>query len=306
MMKNCFDEGILQAFLDNELAPEKSQTVAMHIADCEVCTALLADIEEETAFAFSSLEGEFNTLVPTQRLWSKINDSIETEKRNQSFWQKVLSFSAPFAGFKLNFANLSAMASLLFVFAVFGVMFALKPSQNNYVAVSVPNNQSNVATTVKETNPQPIPVTVPSEFDDKQTENDKKQEEITPQFRVEKANFVKTESNRKPEKETPKPKDEVKPVIPQYIDGEENYVKTIARLERTVNDNKDAVLSPSAQVSYEKDLAIVNDSIDRMRQQVKKNPKNESAKQILFASYQNKIDLLNSVNERGALMASMR
>jgi hypothetical protein len=43
-----------------------------------------------------------------------------------------------------------------------------------------------------------------------------------------------------------------------------------------------------------------------MRKQVKQNPKNESAKQILFASYQNKIDLLNSVNERGVLMASMR
>lgn len=306
MMKNCYDEGVLQAFLDNELAPERSQKVAIHIADCDSCAVLLADIEEETAIAFTALESEFNTLVPTQRLWSKINESIETERKSRSIWQSILSFGFQISSLKLNFANLSAMASLLFVFTVFGVMFALKPSQNNDVAVSVPNNQPNVTTTVTETNPQPIPANAPSEFDKNQPANDKKQQEITPQFRVEKANFVKTESNPKPKKETPKPKNDVVTSIPQYIDGEETYVKTIARLERTVDDNKDAVLSPSAQVSFEKDLAIVNDSIDRMRQQVKKNPKNESAKQILFASYKNKIDLLNSVNERGALMASLR
>lgn len=305
MMKDCLDEGVLQAFLDNELAPERSQKVAMHIADCESCAVLLADIEEETAVAFSALESEFNTLVPTQRLWSKINESIETERKSRTIWQNILSFGFQISGFKLNFANLSAMASLLFVFAVFGVMFALKPSKNNDVAVSVPNGQPTVATTVTETNPQPIPANVPAEFDKKESET-KPQKADIPQFRVETANFVKTESNRKPKKETPQPKNDTVNQIPQYIEGEENYVRTIARLERTVDDSKDAVLSPSAQVSFEKDLAIVNDSIDRMRKQVKQNPKNESAKQILFASYQNKIDLLNSVNERGALMASLR
>lgn len=302
-MKNCFDEGILQAFLDNELAPETSQKVAMHIGDCDVCAVLLADIEEETAVAFSALESEFNTLVPTQRLWSKINESIETERKSRTVWQSIVNFKWEFSSFKLNFANLSAMASLLFVFAVFGVMFALKPSQNNNVASSVSTVEQNAPKNIQKVVLPPLP----SESNDKEPESDNKpQKTDVPQFRVEKANFVKTESIQKPDKNVPKPKTDVVNTVPQYIDGEESYLRTIARLERTVNDNKDAVLSPSAQVSFEKDLAIVNDGIDRMKREVKKNPKNESAKQILFASYQNKINLLNSVNERGALMASLR
>jgi hypothetical protein len=42
-----------------------------------------------------------------------------------------------------------------------------------------------------------------------------------------------------------------------------------------------------------------------MRQEVKRNPKNESAKQVLYSSYQNKIDLLNSVSQKQELMASI-
>jgi ribosomal protein S15P/S13E len=306
MMKNCFNEGVLQAFLDNELAPETSQTVAAHIGDCNVCAALLTDIEEETAVAFSALEREFNTLVPTHRLWLKINESIETERKSQGIWQRIVRFSAPFAGLKLNFANLSAMASLLFVFTVFGAMFALKSDDQNIA--------DNFKQPIKEINP-PIQVAGTPSSETQDTNNIQQETENftnnnlpkndVPQFRVEKAGFINREINLKAERVRSKPKNDVS-AVPQYIDGEENYVKTITRLERAVNDNKNAVLSPSAQVSYEKDLAIVNNSINQMRKQVKQNPKNESAKQILFASYQNKIDLLNSVNERGVLMASMR
>ncbi len=53
-------------------------------------------------------------------------------------------------------------------------------------------------------------------------------------------------------------------------------------------------------------MAVVDDAIDKMRREVKKNPRNESAKQVLYSSYQNKIDLLNSVSQKGELMASLR
>ena len=90
------------------------------------------------------------------------------------------------------------------------------------------------------------------------------------------------------------------------MDGEESYVNTISRLEKTVDGNKDEVLKPSARFAYEKDLAVVNDTISKMKNEVKKNPKNEGAKQVLFSSYQNKIELLNSVTQRSELMVSMR
>jgi hypothetical protein len=52
-------------------------------------------------------------------------------------------------------------------------------------------------------------------------------------------------------------------------------------------------------------MAVVDDAIAKMRKVVQKNPKNESAKQVLYTSYQNKIDLLNSVSQREELVASL-
>ncbi|MBK9529349.1 MAG: hypothetical protein IPO41_13800 [Acidobacteria bacterium] len=53
-------------------------------------------------------------------------------------------------------------------------------------------------------------------------------------------------------------------------------------------------------------MAMVDDSIAKMRKEVKRNPKNETARQVLYSSYQNKIDLLNSVAQKEELMASIR
>ena len=69
---------------------------------------------------FSALEREFNTLVPTQRLWNKINDSIETERETRPFWEKawagvVASFVTP---------SLVAAAGLLIVVGVLALIWS--------------------------------------------------------------------------------------------------------------------------------------------------------------------------------------
>ena len=78
MKENCLDIGIIQAFLDGELAHAESARVSSHVALCDGCASMLAEAENESALVFSALDREFNTLVPTQRLWNRINDSIET------------------------------------------------------------------------------------------------------------------------------------------------------------------------------------------------------------------------------------
>ena len=65
-------------------------------------------------------------------------------------------------------------------------------------------------------------------------------------------------------------------------------------------------MRPSERIAYERDMAVVNDAIVKIKTAVKKNPKNESAKQMLYSSYQNKIDLLNSVSQKEELMASLK
>ena len=91
-----------------------------------------------------------------------------------------------------------------------------------------------------------------------------------------------------------------------YMPGEESYVKTISILSKSVDEQKDSVMRPSERISYERDMAVVNDAIAKMKTAVKKNPRDESAKQVLYSSYQNKIDLLNSVSQKEELMASLR
>ena len=300
MMEKCFDEATLQAFLDNELSPELSQSVARHLVDCDPCAVLLTEVEEETAFAFAALEQEFNTLVPTQRLWTKINESIEVQHRKRSVWQTVLGF---ISGLSLTNPHVIAFGSLLLIVGVVSALIVTKNDNLNSdtIAGVKPPVISAPPVAKIENKTSPVDTVVPPI---EKVADDKPKNRVTPQYQIERADFRKDKiETKKDDFRTP---DRPQPVVPQYLDGEESYVDTIARLENTVNKNKDEVLKPSARFSYEKDLAVVNDTISKMRKEVRKNPKNEDAKQILFASYQNKIELLNSVTQRSELMASLR
>ena len=84
MNGNCLDIGTIQAFLDGETRPEEAVKISEHVADCDTCTLLLAQAEEESSMVYSVLDRELNTLVPTQRLWTRINDSITEEKSRTS------------------------------------------------------------------------------------------------------------------------------------------------------------------------------------------------------------------------------
>ena len=299
MMEKCFDEGTLQAFLDNELAPELSQKVARHLVDCDPCAIMLAEVEEETAFAFAALEQEFNTLVPTQRLWTKINESIEVQHRKRSLWQQFVAFVS---GLSFTNPHVVAFGSLLLIVGVVSTLIVVKNDINSGNIAYVPPvvQQSPTKTIIQP--PMSDAVNPPSSSD-----KVKDVSSPTPQYRVEKADFRKDVRKERTNNDSRTPSPDVpQPAAPQFLDGEESYVDTIARLESTVNKNKDEVLKPAARFSYEKDLAVVNDTISKMRKEVRKNPKNADAKQILFASYQNKIELLNSVTQRGELMASLR
>ena len=80
MNGKCFEIGTIQAFLDGETTPDVSLRLTDHVAACDNCARLMAEADEENAIVFSTLERELNALVPTQRLWSRINETIDIEK----------------------------------------------------------------------------------------------------------------------------------------------------------------------------------------------------------------------------------
>ena len=297
MTEKCCDIGTIQAFLDGELAFEQSEAVAHHVAACDDCAIMLAVADEESSFAFDALEREFNTLVPTQRLWTKINDSIEREKK--SFWTPIYTF------FKQ--PSIAAFAGLIIVVGLFAVIL----NRGTVEEIDVASNnlpQTAVITTVStpiQTSLQPAQTT-PSQPILKFTKPLDSKSNRTG-IRVIQANYIK-ENNVKPSVKASK-NEFVKNSAPppnETLAGEDSYIKTIATLTETVKNRKDEVMKPSARFAFERDLAFADNAIARMKSEIKQNPKDDAAKQILRASYQNKIDLLNSVADKTELMASVK
>lgn len=286
MNGNCLDIGIIQAFLDGELPHDELGRVSSHIAVCDNCALSLATAEEELAVVFPALEREMDSLVPTQRLWAKIDAEIKHERHSQPFFGSLWSLvSSAFVN-----PSFAAACGILLVVAIgaFVVMNNRTASVPTNVAYSTPNPTSTIGKPPMTVANEPDTVVSQRPTMITATHNDRPM--------AAKAIYV-----------APKAGPAMRPMsAAEPLAGEESYVRTIATLSKDVESQKDIVLRPSERIAYERDMAVVNDTINKMRKAVKKNPRNEAAKQVLYSSYQNKINLLNSVSQREELFASVR
>lgn len=291
MSKDCIEIGNIQAFLDGELSPRETAAVTGHTATCNNCAQLLGEAEEENVLAFSALDRELDTLVPTQRLWTRISDSIELEKERVSVWNRLYNFIS------VNIATPS-FAAAAGVLLVFGLAFVVVTMDRGSVV-------STVETVASSTGPSVITFVAPPTSrvnDTTASENETRSvaQVTSSNHSPEKLKQLVTNANFKRNVTAPR----AEYLNYEYLPGEESYIKTIGELERnTVAQN--ASLKAGGQVAYQRDLAVVEDSIKKMKDVVKKNPNNQSARQVLYSAYQDKIDLLNSAVQRDELMASL-
>lgn len=287
MNADCFDIGIIQAFLDSELANDEVSRVSSHIAQCDACAVMLAEAEDESATVFPALEREFNTLVPTQRLWNKINDSIAVERENLPLWRKVWAFLAV----AMVNPSIATAASVLIIAGVVTAVWMNRTPVNETVAST--NSTKTVLAPVISSPAVQTP------------DNPISTSTTPPTTRFEQAAY-RPDNRRMTAPVVYRTSMSANTNSDGYMPGEESYVKTISSLSKSVDEQKDSVMRPSERIAYERDMAVVNDAIAKVRNEVKKNPKNESAKEVLYSSYQNKIDLLNSVSQKEELMASLK
>lgn len=292
MNGNCLDIGTIQAFLDGETRPEEAVKISEHVADCDPCTILLAQAEEENSMVFSVLDREMNSLVPTQRLWNRINESIAEEKSRATFWQRLLAFvSASFAN-----PSFAAAAGILLVVGIVGVVFLNQrtSSPEEVAATALPMSEPAQNASEQQGPTEIIPIAANDE------------DGVAKGSKVERSNLSDTELKRIiPTVVTERGPKKPNVIQAQYLPGEESYIKTIGELEQGVTA-QNASVKASSQVAYQRDLAVVDDSIKKMREVVRKNPRNQAAKQVLYSSYQDKIDLLKSSAQRDELMASLQ
>lgn len=298
MKDNCFDLGTIQAFTDGELSSGRSERLLKHIAVCDACAALLSECEDESSFAYSVLDEQLNILVPTERLRAKVFASIDAiESRQRLGWLNQIG-----AFFSFNSSGFAAAASVVIVVGVIalGVNFYGPAQDEGAVAV---NNAG----------PVNEDILVPAEVDSapEQTElppieadlagAEEFEEEGTPARPYKAENLIHRETVGDPRPGRVEP-------VPAYetnLISEDSYLQTIATLDRTVRNNKE-MLRPSERIAFERDLAVVNDAIVKMKDEVRRNPDNQAAREVLKASYENKVDLLNSVAEKTELMASLQ
>lgn len=305
MNGKCFEIGTIQAFLDGETAPDLSSKLMNHVADCDNCALLLAQAEEETSAVFSALDREYNSLVPTQRLWSRINESIAVEKNQTTFWEKLrVSFSVLLAN-----PSLTVAAGVLIVSGLFAAVWTLNPNVANNNEVFIASN-SQSSQTAENLLIEDVPVAITGGDDVLQPSSSGSLKVTATALPAKELQKLVTNTNFNAANSQPKPqylvaKSSSAPAA-KFLPGEESYVKTIADLKQNIEGQKDVILNPSSRVAYERNMAVVNDAITKMKEVVRKNPKNQSARQVLYSSYQNKIDLLNAVVEREELMASLK
>ncbi|MEP7147550.1 MAG: hypothetical protein ABI857_01525 [Acidobacteriota bacterium] len=299
MNGKCFEPGTIQAFLDGETTPDVSLRLTEHVAACDNCAQMMAEADEENSLVFAALERELNPLVPTQRLWSRINETIEVEKSRTPLWQKVLVY------IRASLANpsVAAAAGIVLVLGMFALVVTVRDRDNTGPSVvqnappsSTAQSASIPTVSVATTGDGPA-ILSGTDSTPAVTISNLKPREI-------KALAASVRSEQREIK--PQTALYTTPAADTYLPGEESYVKTISDLKQNVDTQKDAVMSPSSRISYERDMAMVNDSINRMRTVAKNNPRNQTARQMLYSSYQDKIDLLNSVAQREELMASLR
>jgi hypothetical protein len=305
------DIGTIHAFLDGELSGDALEFAASHFSLCEACSNLLLAAEGESDAVMQAFAVENAYAVPTQRIWARINNEIDlldsipaTTPQNASIWQNALGWFG-LGGFSQMTAPTAALALsvvLVAFFSIYGVFRPVNPVVDPPLMAKIENPPTTVinlpAPDSDSTNATPA---VAEQTPAHKVEPTKKR---LGGFEVTNASYrVSGKSNVKPvAPKTPKPAADLNaPLVEERL-----YLDAINELSETVAWSDEAVMRASFRVEYEQNIALMDRAINKMQKQVRRSPNDENAKRILFAAYQNKLDLLNNVSEKAQLMATLR
>jgi hypothetical protein len=274
------DEATLQSYFDGELSLHLMESATSHLASCVTCAAAARELSDETALLTSALAAEFEVSVPTHALRERIDAAVLGERvANAGRTEKAGLFASLGSVFSFNSQRTLGYASLVVVLAfatIFGIV-KLRQDEvqspatgdgiqagNNTADPPAPVAYNPEVKSIDEPVPGPVPVAAP------------------------------TVKIQRPSASNSSPR-----IIPvkapvKLLPGERSYLKAIARLDSTIKQNKDA-MRPSLQVEYERNLAVVDRAIAATRNAAKSNPNDPDAADFMFAAYQSKVDLLNTI-----------
>ena len=281
-MTRCLDEARLQSYFDGELSIELMESVTSHLASCVTCAAAARELEQETELLTAAFAAEFEASVPTERLRQRIDAAVLGERYEAAQANEKSSGLAGFLAGLLNFGNprtlgYASLALLLAFAAIFGL---LKMKRTPEQVAKVPEATSN--STSGNNNNDTIANAVPKESPSIPVVQINK----PPKAGTGVVRNIKASANSSAVVKANHPV--------KLMPGERSYLQTIARLDTTIKSDKKG-MRPSLQVEYERNLAVVDRAIAATRSAAKSNPNDPDAADFMFAAYQSKVDLLNTI-----------
>lgn len=283
-MRECLDEGVLQSYFDEELSTELRKEVASHLAQCPKCAASATELESENLLLASALASEFDLPVPTERLRQRVDAAIAGSE-----------LVSPTARQSARFAPSRSWIES------FAALFKFAPQQAfGYTGLIAVLAFASIFAIVKLRNPE---ISAPGGIEETVANNTPPEE--TPKDAVPKRDDLTTASGiqapePQPSRQPPKPvKRRSGPTAVarevRLLPGERSYLKTIAALDDSIRANPDSPMRPALQFEYERNLALVDRALAAARTAAKNNPNDPLAAEFMFAAYQSKVDLLNTV-----------
>ncbi|MGH9966615.1 MAG: hypothetical protein ACREBG_02115 [Pyrinomonadaceae bacterium] len=282
-MRECLDEGILQSYFDGELSSDQMESASSHLAACGRCAAAARELEGEANLLRNALAPEFEATVPTERLRRRIDAAVTGLS---SFNQREQQFALPAAvGWLKSLGSLFAitpqrafgyagLAAVLVFGVVFGLIWRQQPASPRVAQSVGVEGPASVSKTVNGTESvAPVVAPGPGPVAAVKTGGAYKGPNVKPQPAVTSQTVAKV----------------------KLLPGERSYLKNIAALDSTIKANSSRPMRPALQAEYERNLAVVNRALAATRSAAKKNPNDPDAAEFMFAAYQSKLDLLNTV-----------
>jgi len=266
-MRNCIQEGTLQAWVDGELAVDQAAKVAAHVNDCLECAESAREVEAENLIVTERLATEFSTAIPTERLRERVEKAVNSFNQarvpvvNQLRSRAVRQF---FSFRTLAYVSIAA-AILLGGFVGFGFL-----TKERSAPVTAKNNS---ATQGNSFSPAP-PISQSPTLEPTPTSAPRKTKAVRGSKAV----------NRGPAYEA-----DARSLSWQ----EQQYDYAISKLNEAIKIQPP--LRPSLQVEYEYNMAVIDNEIATSREVARRNPSDLQAAQFMLAAYQSKVDLMNQI-----------
>lgn len=261
-MRNCIDEGTLQAWFDRELDANAAANVVAHLHACVECAKAAENVEREALILSQGLSAEFSGVVPAEHLRHAIERAVAGQQDAIVPTSKP-SWASAVRGW---FPSVRVLAYGSAVAAVLITGFFLV----GYL------KKENPAPSASQVNPPSVvqPFDPPS-----------------PEIKPENVALKPSKSPSRPRRSERKAVPEADPMSVQW--QERQYEYAVVKLNEAIKYQ--APLRPSLQVQYEYDLAVIDSAIATTRDVARKHPKDPHATQFMLAAYQSKIDLMNQV-----------